>query len=337
MKRLIAIILIIIMASFGLFACGSNSGSPSGDGSKEPSGSATSENSEGIKIVATIFPEYDWVKNILGDNPANADVSILLDSGVDLHSFQPTAGNILEISTCDLFVYVGGESDEWVEDVIKEAANENLIAINLIETLGDKAMEEEMKEGMEAEDHHDHEEVEYDEHVWLSLRNAEILSGVIKDALAEIDSDNAALYEENYNNYVAELRALDAKYQEAVDHAASKTLIFGDRFPFLYLVKDYGLDYFAAFQGCSAETEASFETITFLANKTKELNIPHIITIEGSDKKLAETIIQNSGTENRDILVMDSMQSATSKDWEEGTTYIALMEKNLESLKEALE
>jgi len=299
--------------------------------------------SDSVQIVTTIFPEYDWVNEILGEYASSAQVTMLLDKGVDLHSFQPTAEDILKISTCDLFIYVGGESDEWVVDALGEAVNKDMIVIDLLEVLGDSAKEEEAKEGMQEEDeeHEDgedggEEETEYDEHVWLSLKNAEVFCDAIADALSRIDPDHADAYTSNVNAYKKQLSELDEEYQSAVKEATVKTLLFGDRFPFRYMTDDYGLDYYAAFVGCSAETEASFETITFLSRKADELSLSHVITIEGGDSRIAETIVQNTESKDQQILTLNSMQSVTSRDVAEGITYLTLMEKNLEVIKEAL-
>ncbi len=336
--------------------------------------------SDKMKIVTTIFPEYDWVNNILGDKASNAEVTMLLDNGVDLHSFQPTAADILKISECDLFIYVGGESDEWVEDVLKEATNKDMIAINLLEVLGDKVVEEEIVEGMqeeeededhdhehedeehdhehEDEDHdhehededehehehediaktheHHHDEAEYDEHVWLSLRNSAILVNSISEAIQKIDPANAETYKANAASYIEKLNALDADYQSAVSAASKNTILFGDRFPFRYLVDDYNLEYYAAFVGCSAESEASFETIVFLAGKVDELSLPAVLTIEGKDHSIAQTIVENTAAKDQKILTMDSMQSTTSEDIKNGASYLSIMESNLSVLKEAL-
>ncbi|MBR2991915.1 MAG: zinc ABC transporter substrate-binding protein [Clostridiales bacterium] len=334
--------------------------------------------SDKMKIVTTIFPEYDWVNNILGDKASNAEVTMLLDNGVDLHSFQPTAADILKISECDLFIYVGGESDEWVEDVLKEATNKDMIAINLLEVLGDKVVEEEIVEGMqeeeededhdhehededhdhEHEDHdhehededehehehkdiaktheHHHDEVEYDEHVWLSLRNSAILVNSISEAIQKIDPANAESYKANAASYIEKLNALDKEYQAAVSAASKNTILFGDRFPFRYLVEDYNLEYYAAFVGCSAESEASFETIVFLAGKVDELSLPAVLTIEGRDHSIAQTIVENTAAKDQKILTMDSMQSTTSEDIKNGASYLSIMESNLSVLKEAL-
>jgi len=312
--------------------------------------SAAPASAEGkkISVVATIFPIYDWVREIIGDDE-QAEVTLLLDSGTDLHSYQPTASDILTVSSADLFIYVGGESDEWVEDVRKTAVNANQKTINLLEALGDAVKTEEIVEGMEHEhdhdeddDHdededHDHEhEDEADEHVWLSLRNAEKLCGVIAETLGEIQPESAAKYQENLAAYTAKLAALDAAYTETVSAAAYKTVLFGDRFPFRYLVDDYGLDYYAAFSGCSAETEASFATILFLAQKVDELGLPAVLTIEKADTRIAQTVVSSTKAGNAKILAMDSMQGTTAKDVQDGVTYLSMMEKNLGVLQEAL-
>ncbi|MBO4686188.1 MAG: zinc ABC transporter substrate-binding protein [Lachnospiraceae bacterium] len=329
MKKILSLLLAALLTVGSLTAC--NGSSPADDGK--------------LRIVTTIFPEYDWVMNILGDNPAGAEVTMLLDTGVDLHSFQPTADDILKISTADMFIYVGGESDEWVEKALAQAKNKNLVAINLLEVLGDAVKEEEVVEGMQAdhedEDHdhdHDHEdgEKEYDEHVWLSLRNASALVKHIAESLKKIDSSHADVYTANASAYTDKLKALDAEYQKAVDGSTVRTLLFGDRFPFRYLTEDYGLTYYAAFVGCSAESEASFETITFLSKKVDELGLPAVLTIEGTNHKIAETVVRSTQNGDQKILSLDSMQSVTAKDVKDGANYLAIMEKNLEVLKEAL-
>ena len=278
------------------------------------------------------------MREILGDKADRAEVTMLLDNGVDLHSYQPTADDIIKISDCDLFIYVGGESDGWVEDVLKEAANKDMQVINLLDVLGEQVKEEEVVEGMETEEEEseDEDEPEYDEHVWLSLKNAETLCSAITDALEEIDPANKDAYAANAASYLEKLAALDGEYQTVVDNAARKTVLFGDRFPFRYLVDDYGLRYYAAFVGCSAETEASFETISFLAGKVDELGLPCVLTIEGAQHKIAETIVQNSAAKNQSILTLNSMQSTTSADAVNGTTYLSVMESNLDVLKQAL-
>jgi zinc transport system substrate-binding protein len=327
MKKITALLLALFMLVGVLAGCGKQN---------------DTNQTDKLSIVTTIFPEYDWVREILGDKADNAEITMLLDNGVDLHSYQPTADDIVKISDCDLFIYVGGESDEWVEDALRNAANRNMKVINLLEVLGDSVKTEEIVEGMQEEEHehedaeeHEHEE-EADEHVWLSLKNAKMLVRVISKALQELDPDNKDIYAANADAYVKKLSALDAEYQAAVDAASNKTILFGDRFPFRYLVDDYGLRYYAAFVGCSTETEAGFETISFLAKRVDELKLPCVLTIEGAQHKIAETIVRNTTAKNQRVLTMDSMQSTTSKDVKNGTTYLSVMEKNLSVLKEVL-
>ena len=292
-----------------------------------------------MDIITTIFPEYDWVLNILGEKQDTASVKMLLDSGVDLHSYQPSPKDIVSISNCDLFIYVGGESDKWVDDVLKQAKNKDMVTINLMDVLGDKKKEEELIEGMQGEEEEEEdgeEEAEYDEHVWLSLKNAELFVNTIADSIAKLDADNASYYKTNADAYVASLNDLDTRYTAAVAAGTQKTLLFADRFPFRYLVDDYGLKYYAAFIGCSAETEASFETIAFLAGKVDELNLKVILKIESSDGKIANTVKTNTRDKDQQILTMDSIQSATSKEYKNGRNYLSIMEKNLDVLKEAV-
>ena len=292
-----------------------------------------------LSIVTTIFPEYDWVRQILGDKADDVELTMLMDNGVDLHSYQPTADDMVTISTCDLFIYVGGESDEWVEDALAEAVSKDMVVIDLLNVLGDAVKEEEVVEGMQDEDEEgggDEEDVEYDEHVWLSLRNAAVLCGEIAAQLGRLDPANAETYVANAAAYIEKLNVLDGQYAASVTTAPVKTVLFGDRFPFRYLTDDYGLDYYAAFVGCSAETEASFETIVFLANKVDELGLNTVLTIESSDGKIARTIIENTAAASARVLQMDSMQSTTARDVENGATYLGAMENNLEVLKEAL-
>ena len=289
-----------------------------------------------LNIVTNIFPAYDWVREILGAETDRAEITTLLDSGVDLHSYQPTVDDIVKISNCDLFLYVGGESDGWVDDALKNAPNKDRKVIRLLDVLGDSAKAEETVEGMQEEEHDHEEEAEYDEHIWLSLKNAQVLVAAISEALQETDPARKDTYAANAAAYAEKLSALDGEYRAAVDSGKYKTLLFGDRFPFRYLADDYGLDYYAAFPGCSAETEASFETISFLAKKADELKLPCVLTIEGTQHKIAETVVQNTAQKNQQILTMDSMQAVTANDAASGVSYLSIMEKNLSVLKKAL-
>ena len=325
MKRILSLIL----------ACTASLGMLTGCGSTP----LTEKDSSKLKVVTTIFPEYDWVRQILGDKADDADITMLLDNGVDLHSYQPTADDIVKIADCDLFLYVGGESDGWVDDALAGAANKDRRVINLLDVLGAQVKEEETVEGMETEEEDaaaDADDPEYDEHVWLSLKNAETLCEAIANALEELDEQNKDTYAANLTAYTEQLAALDAAYQTAVDTGKRKTVLFGDRFPFRYLVDDYGLSYYAAFAGCSAESEASFETVSFLAKKVDALSLPCVLTIEGKQHKIADTIVQNTKAKNQPILTMDSMQATTSEDVANGTTYLGVMENTLGVLKQAL-
>lgn len=326
-------------------------------------------NSNKISIVCTTFPQYDWVKNILGEEAERFNVTLLLDNGVDMHSYQPAVKDIATAGSSDLFIYVGGESDTWVEDALKEAKNKDLKAINLMETLGNSVKEEEVVEGMQEEREslgHSHEksskekqeqtqkeshensqeingqkeaadeEPEYDEHIWLSIRNAEIMVKNIEKAIEQLDSDNAKVYQTNAENYIKKLDTLDKQYANTIQNAKYKAILFGDRFPFRYMADDYDLKYYAAFAGCSAETMAGFETVTFLAKKADELRLPVILTIENSDGRIAEAVKSNTTKKNQKILAMNSLQSVTKEQIADGITYLQVMQENLSVLSEAL-
>lgn len=288
------------------------------------------------KIICTTFPQYDWVRAILGEDNENFSVSLLLENGGDLHNYQPTAGDMIRISDCDLFISVGGESDAWVEDAIKESMNKNQKTLKLMDLLGENLKEEEHIEGMEEEHEEEHEETEYDEHVWLSLSNAQIMVEKIAEVIATMDTNHAEQYQENAKAYCNQLEDLNKCYEEVVSQSAQKVLLFGDRFPFRYLVDDYGISYYAAFEGCSAETEASFETVAFLSEKIEAYNLSFVLVLENSDKKVADAIIANTDTKNQKTLVINSLQSVTKDEINQGRTYISTMEENLEIIKQAL-
>lgn len=529
-QKSMSILLCAAIVASGLTACGNSMAEKDYAAANIASSDAKASQTEiaddkELSIVCTIFPEYDWVKQILGDHAEHAEITYLLDSGVDLHSYQPTALDMAKIAECDLFVYVGGESDEWVEDALADAVNPDMQVINLMEVMGDAAKEEEVKEGMEHDHDHEHEhaeieeddiqdreltdfagnwqslyplleagdlaeyvehhaeehdepadevleelaekwgcdvtaisidgakidftyadgtkksgeykyagyspvladdgdvkavlyqyeresgespkyvmfndhgfepskaehfhifygdgtdfettkkdfkytpyfipdglngeeavemleghnhskteeheheegEVEYDEHVWLSLKNAKTFCTEIADKLSILDSANKDDYKANLDAYTAQLDTLDGEFKTLTDGAKQKTLVFGDRFPFRYFVDDYGLDYYAAFVGCSAETEASFETVVFLAEKMDELGCGTIFTIEHSDRKIAQTIIDNTEAKNQKIAEMNSLQSVTKDQLDSGVTYLSLMQANYDTLKGALQ
>lgn len=284
-----------------------------------------------LSIVATTFPEYDWVKKIVG-NDSLFEIT-LLEKGVDLHSFEPTPENILQISKADLFIYVGGESDEWVEKALENPQNPNRKVVNMMQVLGEKVKAEQIVEGMEEEHHHEEGE-EMDEHVWLSLQNASILVRHIADSLVALSPEKKEMIAANANAYREKLEALDAEFAKVI--VPGKTILFGDRFPFRYLVDDYKISYYAAFVGCSAETEASFKTIAFLAKKVDELNLKTIFVLESRTHKIAETIRDNTKSKDQQILPLHSIQSISDLDLQNGVNYYRLMQQNLEVLKRAL-
>ena len=278
-----------------------------------------------LKVVCTVFPAYDWVKQITGSRADEMDITYLLGSGTDLHNFQPTADDIIRISDCDLLVYAGGESDEWVTDALEGSSKKDTVVVSMLDIIGDRAREEEVKEGMQGEEEEGEEgkeEPEYDEHVWLSLKNAKVICGGITDALCSLDPEGADTYRAGLNSYSAELDGLDSEFRELADGAEIKTVVFGDRFPFRYFVDDYG--------------QASFETVIFLAQKLDELGCKTIYTIENSDQSIARTIIDNTEAKDQSIAVLDSLQSVSSADIEGGETYISAMRKNYDVLKNTL-
>lgn len=316
MKRILTLFLCFCLLLPALGGCGA--AAPRGDGKP--------------RVIATIFPLCDWLRQIAGDR---AEITLLLDNGVDLHSYQPKAKDVAEITACDLLVYVGGESDEWIGRALAAAAKKPQ-TVPLLDALGDAAKEEETAEGMQSSGEEEEEETEYDEHIWLSLRNAATLCRVLADRLAALDPEGESFYRANADAYIEKLNGLDGAYRAAAAGAKTKTLLFADRFPFRYLTDDYGLSYFAAFSGCSAETEASFETVIFLAKKTDELGLGAILQIETSDGSLARTVRENTKTKDQKILTLNSLQSVTAGDVKNGATYLSLMEENLAVLKTAL-
>ncbi len=314
--------------------------------SSEPSAQTTETTETSDKkpsIVAASFHEYDWVNQILGDQKENFDITLLMDNGVDLHSYEPSVEDTSIISSADLFIYNGGPSQDWVADIVAEPLNENIKVINVMESLGDVVVPEVAVEGMQAGDHdHDeevHSEEEHshdDEHVWLSLGNAVDICEILEDEISELDSANAAVYKENAAAYVQSLQTLDGAYETAISDASRDTLVFADRFPFLYMMQDYNVNYYAAFQGCSAETEASFETVAFLTQKVDELDVNKLLIIDNGLIELANTIINNSADKDAETLTLNSIQSISQEDIDSGITYYDIMEDNLEVLKEAL-
>lgn len=339
MKKKWTSIFCICLLMGTLSACGSNKATEQSLKDKE------------LKIVTSVFPIYDWTTQILGERTEQIEVELLIKDGSDMHSYQPTVADIANISSADMFFYVGGASDFWVEEALANVKNSNCYALNLVELLQDNLKTEEYVEGMqtshihenedeihreqEAEEHKE-EHSEYDEHIWLSLDYAEEVCEKIVEILTEFDTEHKDVYLANWESYKEKLENLDEAYETAVENADYDTLVFGDRFPFRYLVDEYDLSYYAAFPGCSAETEASFEVIRFLAEKTEELQVPAVLYIDGSDGKIAQTIVENTKSKNQEVLQLNSLQSVKKKDIEAGTTYLSLMEENLQVLKQAL-
>ena len=330
MKKLLAVLCVLCLLATVFAGCG-----------KTADGPAPADDGK-LRIVTTFFPEYDWVNVILGDKAADAEVTLLQKTGVDLHSFQPKTDDIISLAEADVFIHVGGESDKWVPDALATAKNDGMTDISLMEALRERLKEEELKPGMQPEEEEEEEAeeedaLEYDEHVWLSLRNAAVLVRYIAEKLGACDPENAALYKENAESYCAELEALDTEFAAAAQAAPRKVVLFADRFPFRYFIDDYGLEYFAAFAGCSAETEASFQTVTFLAEKVKELDLACVLTLEGTEHGIADTIIETSGLSDVKILTLDSMQSVTEEKIAAGATYLDLMRQNIAVFTEALQ
>ncbi|MDO5559926.1 MAG: metal ABC transporter substrate-binding protein [Oscillospiraceae bacterium] len=324
MKKIFALMMCAVMTAAAAAGCGEKKD----DDKKE----------NRLSVVCSIFPEYDWVRQIAGDKADDMDLTLLLDNGLDLHNYQPTTEDIVKISECDVFIYVGGESDTWADKALSTAKNKDMQVINIMDVLSDRVKEEEVIEGMQAEEEEAEEEEgpEYDEHVWLSLSNASFVCDAVADSLAAADSENAETYRTNLEDYKKQLDGLDSEYREMAAGAERKTVVFGDRFPFRYMMDDYSIDYYAAFVGCSAETEASFETIVFLADKVDEFSLPGIFKIDSSDGTIAKTIIENTKESDQKIFTLNSMQSVNTSDIEKGTTYLSIMKDNLESLREAL-
>ena len=356
---------------------------------------------EKYSIVVSTFYEYDWIMQILGDEKDNFEVLYLMDLGVDLHSYEPTARDIVAIGEADLFVYNGGNSHNWVEDIVAEPINESFRSISVLESLGDVVVPEVSLDGPagegcnhegcdhehedghdhehedcdhEHEDDHDHEhehedcdhehdndnehgheecdfeyeecnfeneegndhEAHYDEHIWLSLRNAQTVVSILATEIATIDTENADVYLANAKLYNQQLSDLDKEYIEVVDGAARDTIVFADRFPFFYMMNDYGIKYYAAFAGCSAESEASFETIKFLAQKVDELGAKKLVILHNGLEGIANTINESITIDKCEILTLNQIEAVSQSEIDAGATYLKYMEENLEVIKQAL-
>lgn len=332
MKRLFAIITSVVLLLSLFAACSPKKGEESAPPSDSKSSTPLQQGKE-LSVVCSIFPQYDFCREIMGKD---ASIELLLKTKVDMHNYKPSAEDILKIKNCDLFIDIGGESDEWAKDVISSAENKKLSVLSLIDLV--EAKTEETLEGMEKEEHthgEDEEEHEHekDEHVWTSLKNAEKIVRAIADKLCSLDKINAEKYQKNAKAYIEKLSTLEKQYAEVVKNAKRSTLVFADRFPFRYLADDYSLECFAAFSGCSAETQASFETIAFLSEKVKEKELLYVLVIDGSDGSVAETVAAQSGAK---IRTLDSCQSVSDDEIKNGKSYLSIMTNNLEILKEVL-
>ncbi|MDR1509918.1 MAG: metal ABC transporter substrate-binding protein [Synergistaceae bacterium] len=316
MKKLFLLMLSVLLAAAAFSFCGE-----AANADKKPS------------VVTTIFPQYDFTRAIARDK---AELTMLLRPGTESHSYDPTPQDILKIQNCDIFIYGGGESDEWVDGVLESMDTSKMSIISMLDCVD--AVEEEIVEGMQEEEEeetgeeHEHED-EYDEHVWTSPANAGKIVRKIADTLIEVDPSNAGVYKNNAEAYLGELNRLDAAFRDVVKGAARKILVFGDRFPFRYFADAYGLKYFAAFPGCSIETEASASTVAFLIDKVKAEKIPVVFHIELSNEKIADTICEATGAKK---LLLHASHNITKDDFESGLTYLNIMTRNVEALKEAL-
>lgn len=357
-KKNIVFILTIAVAMLAFFGC---------DKSEKAKDTSASDK---INIVTTVFAPYDFARQIVGDK---AEVSMLLPPASESHSYEPTPQDIINIQNCDVFIYVGGESDAWVTNVLESIENDHMKIVTLMDCVD--VVEEELVEGMEEEEEvadsaettksdtesnsetntdintntdtntntdinketasetSDVEEPEYDEHVWTSPRNAMKIVSKIKDAIVSVDENNKEIYESNTTSYLQKLEDLDAAFEEVVTNAKRNVFIFADRFPLRYFADAYGLDYFAAFPGCSTDTEPSSATVAFLIDKVKAEQIPVVFHIELSNEKMADTICEATGAKK---LLFHACHNVSKEDFENGVTYLDLMTANVAALKEAL-
>lgn len=316
MKKKLICLLVLVVFILSLTAC-------STENNKKES------NNNKLSIVTTIFPQYDFARQIVGDN---ADVKMLLKPGAESHSYEPTPQDIKEIQNCDLFIYVGGENEVWVDDILNSMGEKKPESLKLIDCVN--TVNEELVEGMDHDHDHEHEdEEEIDEHVWTSPKNAIKIVNKISNLICSKDTKNQDTYINNTKNYISELESLDASFTNVINSAKQNTIIFGDRFPFRYLADDYGLKYYAAFSGCSSETEASASTISFLIDKVKEEKTSVVFTIEFSNEKIADSICEATGATK---LKLNSCHNLTNDEMQAGETYLSIMKNNVENLSKAL-
>lgn len=318
MKKWISVIFMLLMSLLMITACVS----------KEE---IDLNEKKGLQIVSTVFPGYDFAKQIVGEN---AEVSMLLPPGVESHSYEPSPQDIINIQNSDIFIYVGGESEQWVDKILDSMDNK-VITVKMMDAV--QLYEEEIIDGMQNEQDSDDEaseEHEYDEHIWTSLKNAQNIVARINEAVVSLDSKNKSVYDKNTKSYIEKLDNLDKEFENLFKTFEKPTLIFGDRFPFRYFVEDYNLDYFAAFPGCSSETEPSASTIAFLIDKVKEKSLNTVFYIEFSNHNIADTIAESTGAKTA---MLHSCHNISKKDMDSGVSYYYLMEQNYETLKGALQ
>lgn len=329
-RRLFGILFVTVLLSVALCSC-TNGRTESDTADKDM-----------MSVVATGFVQYDFARSIAGEH---ADVKMLIHPGNEVHTYEPSPSDIMKIADCDVFVYTGGESDGWIEGISQNTGNTGMTEFKFMDYC--TLYSEEHKEGMEqTEEHSEHDGAEhehgnentglyegYDEHVWTSVENAVKIADAMCKVFSEKDPDNAEYYEKNLAEFKVELDSLNEDFKSMVDGAARKTVVFGDRFPFLYLAKEYGLDYYAAFPGCASNTEASAATVAFLINKVREEKIPAVFSIEFSNGKIADAVAEPTGAKR---LELHSCHNVTKDEFDSGETYISLMRKNLANLKEAL-
>lgn len=338
-KRKLSMLLIIgcVLLGFMMTGCGNQTEHDANNQNTDISGQAVLENAGEISIVTTVFPPYDFAKQVAGDR---AEVVQLLPAGAESHTFEPTPQDIIKIQNCDVFIYAGGESDTWIEEILSSIDTEGIQFISMIDCV--EAVEEETVEGMQEEHEQEaastetgtHEETEYDEHVWTSPKNAVLITEIIAEVLQTIDAANAEEYQSNAAAFAKELETLDAEFAQVVSGGSRKTIVVGDRFPFRYLADAYGLEYFAAFPGCSEDAEPSAATLAFLIHKVEDEKIPVVFHIEFSNEKVADSICETTGAEK---LLLHSCHNVSKEEMEAGVTYLDLMEQNLSNLKEALQ
>ena len=313
MKKIISILCAIVILTISLFGC-----------------SVSYEQSDKLRIVTTLFPAYDFARNIAADN---AEVTLLLPPGVEPHSYEPTPKDMVEIQNCDIFICNGGESESWIEGILDSLDSSKFRTVRLIDSTSALLEEDESYEHGEHEHEHDGDEVGYDEHIWTSPAICVELCNAVEAAISSVDSGNAAQYRRNLESYTSKLKSLDLSFKEVVESGKRQEIIFGDRFPFKYFAQEYGLVYHAAFPGCSSQTEPSAATLARLINKTREDKIPAVFYIEMSNQAVANALANETGVKT---LLFHSCHNLTKDEFYSGETYLSLMNKNLENLKTAL-